>query len=87
MELIAISLQAYLDKLNEALGDQYLAQGYKFFASPNRLDPGHVDWVRDAESDPIFIEALQKIESRYRPIVEDIKTDNLGIVDRQPADR
>jgi len=81
MDLIPISMQAYLDKLNEALGEKYLAQGYKFFASPNRLDPGHVDWLRDAESDPIFIEALQKIEAKYRPIVEDIKTDNVSSVD------
>lgn len=81
MDRIPISMQAYLDKLNEALGEKYLAQGYRFFASPNRLNPGYVDWLRDPENDHVFIAALEKVEAEYRPIFEDIKIDNVGSVD------
>lgn len=76
MDLIPISMQEYLSKLNEALGEEYLARGYRFFPSPNRLDPGRVDWLRNPETDHVFIAALEEVESRYRPIPEDIKIDN-----------
>ena len=81
MDRIPINMQAYLDKLNAALGEEYLAQGYRFFASPNRLNPGAVDWLRNPENDHVFITALQKVEAEYRPIFEDIKIDNVGNVD------
>jgi hypothetical protein len=76
MDLIPISMQDYLNKLNEALGEEYLARGYRFFASPNRLEPGRVDWLRNPETDHIFIAALGRVESTYRPILVDIKIDN-----------
>lgn len=78
MDLIAISTEEYVKKLNKALGEEYLAMGYKFFAAPNRLSPDRVDWLRDPRNDRIFIEALQKIESVYRPIIDDINPDGVG---------
>lgn len=81
MNRVPISMQAYLDKLNAALGEEYLAKGYRFFASPHRLNPGYVDWLRDPQSDPVFIAALQKVEAEYRPIFEDVKIDNVGSID------
>lgn len=83
MDLIPISTEEYLKKLNEALGEEYLDKGYRFFASPNRMSPGRVDWLRNPKSDPIFIEALQKVESVYRPIMDDINPDNIGSPDNQ----
>lgn len=83
MDLIAISTEEYVKKLNEALGEEYLAMGYRFFASPNRLSPGRVDWLRDPKNDHVFIEALQKVESVYRPIIDDINPDGVGSPDNQ----
>jgi hypothetical protein len=83
MDLIAISTEEYLKKLNEALGEEYLDMGYRFFASPNRLSPGRIDWLRNEKTDPIFIEALQKVEAVYRPIIDDINPDNVGSPDSQ----
>jgi len=83
MDLIAISTEEYVKKLNEALGEEYLAMGYRFFALPNRLSPGHVDWLRAPKNDYIFIEALQKVESVYRPIIDDINPDGVGSADNQ----
>jgi hypothetical protein len=83
MELISISIEEYLKKLNEALGEEYLAMGYRFFASPNRMSPGRIDWLRNPKTDQVFIDALQKVESTYRPIMDDINPDNVGSPDNQ----
>jgi len=83
MELIPISTDEYLKKLNEALGEEYLDMGYRFFAAPNRMSPGRVDWLRNPKTDQVFIEALQKVEAVYRPIMDDINPDNIGSPDNQ----
>ena len=83
MELIPLGTEAYLSKLNEALGEEHLAMGYRFFASPNRQSPGRIDWLRDPKNDQVFIDALQKVESQYRHIMDDMNPDNVGSPDNQ----
>lgn len=80
---IPVSKQTYLDKLNEALGETYLAKGFRFFESPNHLHPGSIDWLRDPDNDPVFIRALQEIEAKYRYIPEDITPDSQPTIDGQ----
>lgn len=77
-ELIAISNAQFVEQLNQALGEENRGKGLVFFASPNHLHPGHVDWVRGKDVDAIYIAALGKVEAKYRIIPEDIVPDNVG---------
>src|SRR4051812_9441000 len=77
-ERIPISREEYLKKLNDALGEDNISKGLKFFEAPNHLHPGEIDWVRGSEVDPIYIRALEQVEAAYRPMAEDIVPDNVG---------
>jgi len=77
-DLIAISRGQYLEKLNEALGEENRAKGLKFFEGPNHLHPGEIDWIRGKDVDPQYIRAMEQVEAVYRPIMEDIVPDNVG---------